>query len=150
MSDEKTNESEKLVSKADKSISATSTITDYLNDKIVIANEYAEKNLPAPVAKSVSAIYSVLEETRQAGKLWADDKSAELNKKIVALSKGEVAGVSISKEKTSDTFEKPLTYAYAFGADIISAVFGNKLFFYSGLLIMLLFVIRFIKRVFFF
>ena len=96
-----------------------------------------------------------MEDVRVSGKLWADGKGAALNEKIKELTAGEVKGVSASNitepyKNALNKAEKPFAYLYVFLVSIISTIFGSKLFFYGGLLTLLFFIIRFLKRTFFF
>ncbi|MEK7558326.1 MAG: hypothetical protein AAB507_00690 [Patescibacteria group bacterium] len=150
---EKSDESEKFVRSREKGESATTTVKNFFDEKAEFAKEYAEKNLPAPVSESVSKLSSLLENVREEGKLWADGKGAEINEKIKKLNEEESLAKTLNKEaykSALDRVEKPLSYVYAFLVSAISYIFGSKLFFYGGLLAMLYFIIRFLKRVFFF
>ena len=155
LDNEKTKENDRFVTTQTTEESATSTIQKYIGEKIDFASQYAQNNLPAPVSESASKAGSVLEDVRVSGKLWADGKGAALNEKIKELTAGEVKGVSASNitepyKNALNKAEKPFAYLYVFLVSIISTIFGSKLFFYGGLLTLLFFIIRFLKRTFFF
>lgn len=144
----KSDESEKFVAApagaAD--ASATSSAKQYIEDKLEVAKEYVEKNLPAPVSGSLDAASGALETARVAGKTFADAKGAEANEKIRLLN----AAASKTGTSTASAVEKPLAYLVAFLADLASMAFGSVLAFYLAVFGALFFLIRFIRRVFFF
>ncbi|MEK7115354.1 MAG: hypothetical protein AAB862_00205, partial [Patescibacteria group bacterium] len=86
-------------------------------------------------------------------KTWVDKKGADVNKNIVKLKEAETKASAL-KEKdggiTVASLEKPFNYMYALALSAASSVFDSKLFFYGGLLVLIFFVIRFIKRKLFF
>ncbi|MEK7143280.1 MAG: hypothetical protein AAB756_00445 [Patescibacteria group bacterium] len=150
----KTNESERFVKAREaKAESATTTVENYFDEKINFAKEYADKNLPAPISQTVNAVGAALENVRVASKTWVDKKGADVNKNIVKLKEAETKESAL-KEKdggiTVASLEKPFNYMYALALSAASSVFDSKLFFYGGLLVLIFFVIRFIKRKLFF
>ena len=150
---EKSDESEKFVRSLEKPESATTTVKNFFDEKAEFAKEYAEKNLPAPVSEAISKVSSLLESVREEGKLWGDERRVELNEKIKKLNEEEARTKSLNKEAYTsalDRVEKPLAYVYAFFVGAIAYIFCSKLFFYGGLLAILYFIIRFLKRIFFF
>ncbi|MBX4215572.1 hypothetical protein KW797_01340 [Candidatus Parcubacteria bacterium] len=142
----RTDESEKYVAGAG-TASATSSAKTFVTEKLDLAKEYATSNLPAPVVEGAAMAESALEEARLAGKKWSDAKGAELNTKLAAVPKASAAD---DAGKFFAGAERPLAYVGVFLASIASALFGSTLFFYTGLIALLFFIVRFVKRTFFF
>ncbi|MEK7582164.1 MAG: hypothetical protein AAB488_02465 [Patescibacteria group bacterium] len=153
LGNEKSDESEKFVRSLEKPESATTTVKNFFDEKEKFAKEYAEKNLPAPIYKSVDTVSTTLEGARSTVKDWADQKGTELNEKILNIKKEESKYKALNKKEEKSALQitqKPLAYVYAFLVNAIAYIFGSKLFFYGGLMALLFFIIRFVKRTFFF
>ncbi|MEK7662002.1 MAG: hypothetical protein AAB355_00660 [Patescibacteria group bacterium] len=134
-----TDASEKLVA-AIAIGSIASSSKGYIEEKINLIKEYADKNLPEPVIKTANVIGLTLEEMRGKSKIWADNKGIEAREVLAEFEKNGVVS----------TVKKPLYYAYAFISDAVSYFFGNKYLFYGGFIVFVFLFLRFVKRSLFF
>lgn len=142
----KTGESEKYVA-AVATTTAAFPVLRSIEEKLDAAKSYAEEYLPAPVIGAGNAVAEKLEAGRALGKSWADAENLESKERIAAMSEPKP---SAAYTAGSSALEKPFAYAKEFVTSLLSAAFGNAYVFYGALIALLFFVLRFLKRIFFF
>ncbi|MDP3958436.1 MAG: Ig-like domain-containing protein [bacterium] len=142
----RTGESEKFVAAA-KAAAATSTALGYVEEKLAAAKSYAEEKLPAPVVEAGNAAAAKLEAARATGQSWADAENEKAKEIIREMNE---AKPSAAYTTGSTALKKPFAYAREFFTSLLGSVFANAYIFYGVLLILLFFVLRFVKRIFFF
>jgi len=146
----RTDESEKFVAAPTSAGNATSSAKTFVTEKLDVAKEYAEKNLPAPVLDTAQAGAGALEWLREESKAWADGKAADFNTKIAVLASAPSKDAVTDAGKFLGGAERPLAYIGAFAMSLAAMALDSKLLFYGGLFAILFFGIRFVKRTFFF
>ena len=147
----KTQEAEQFVGapKAAQSESPTTTVSNFVGEKVNFAKEYASENLPAPIVDTTKTAKNALEKGRILGESWSKQAVAELQKDL------QISTTSANKGKTSGSgggfnIERPLKYVEIFLLSILAFVSGNPWLFYAALILVVFFILRFIKRKFFF
>jgi hypothetical protein len=144
----KTDESEHFVGAPIKATSPTSTAQQIIDQKVDFVREYAAENLPTPVTKTAQSVAGVIEPFRTNVKTWTDDTSVKVRKDIEAIDTS--ANKNGNKEDPWSLVKRPLDYIYIFALMMTGFVFGNPFIFYGFIILILFFVLRFLKRKFIF
>mgnify|MGYP001568653271 CR=1 FL=1 len=140
----KTKEDEKfLKTPVPENSGATTTALNFVDQKIEYAKGYLESNLPKPAVDITKSTASETESIRGEVKGWSDERIASIKKKI------DIKGKEAEKANGFD-IKGPLSYVSLFLLSILSFITGNAWVFYGLLTVVIFFVLRFIKRKFFF
>ena len=128
---------------------ANNPVSNYVAEKAAFASGYAEANLPAPVVGSAKTITSVLESARAGAQSWTKTATAQLQKSLQATAVDQKKSKN-STAQNGFVIDGPVKYAALSLLSVGSFALGNTLIFYGGLAIIIFFVLRFIRRKFFF
>ncbi|MEK7614734.1 MAG: hypothetical protein AAB428_03655 [Patescibacteria group bacterium] len=158
----KTSEKENFISvPASASVSASEngnlsqTATGYVDEKINFAKDYIEVNLPKPVTGTVKFVAGNIEDVRVGANSWTDQTIKKLQKDLKpgAISASSVGNTGKDDESTpSEDFgvERPFKYVALAVLSAGNFILDNGWVFYGAILFFAFFVLRFIKRKFFF
>lgn len=140
----KTSEAEQFIgAPTPKGSGATTTAANFVDQKIDYAKGYAENNLPKPVVDVTKATASTTESAREGIKSWSDAQISGLKKSMDLNSKKPVSGGGFD-------IKGPLSYVELFLLSILSFITGSIWICYGLFVVVTFFILRFIKRKFFF
>ena len=139
----RTSESEQFVSAQIEPSGVTSTATSFVEEKIGFVKDYAEVNLPRPVVENAKTAASSSENWRTSVEDWSKETIATLQKSIAS---------STAAERSDEGFniKRPLQYVAIFALSVAAFIFSHPWLFYAIAVLVAFFVLRFIKRRFFF
>lgn len=147
----KTEEQEQFVGapKAADSGATTSAVSSYVGEKIDYAKGYIEANLPKPVISTTKAASNGLEALRSS----ASDRSKQavtMLEKDLNVSSPSTKKTKSDNSETGFSIERPLKYVELFLLSVVAFVLGNTWLFYGIIVLVIFYILRFIKRKFFF
>jgi len=156
----KTSEKENFISApASTPISENSNLREttagYVDQKVNFVKDYLEVNLPKPVTGTAKFVAGNVEDVRVGANSWMDQTIKKLQKDLKpgATSTSSVGNTGKDDESTpSKDFgvERPFKYAALAFLSAGNFILDNGWVFYGAILFFLFFVLRFIKRKFFF
>ncbi|MFA5841687.1 MAG: hypothetical protein WC835_01835 [Candidatus Paceibacterota bacterium] len=153
----KTVESENFVSTPAPPATTTSAVaSNFVNQKVDYATSYLETNLPKPVVGAVAYIADNFESARTDAEVWTGDEIKKLKSGLTGSASEDKKNSILSDKTAAETdgagfnIDGPFKYAALAFLSAGNYIFGNAWLFYGLSLIAVFFVIRFIKRKFFF